>query len=119
MRTYDAQVVAAEEIEHVYALVLSERRDGIGMRLEIQNGPHDDQDRSLGMDTYCLCTESGACHYGGIKNWKFDTSDGYLYLYLDRDACEELGVDGGLKIRISESDAQMLIDSLHRLLGSA
>ena len=45
---------------------------------------YDDQDRELGMDTYCLVRGGSAAYYGGLISWKLRY--GILQLQLDADA---------------------------------
>ena len=74
-------------------LVLAEDDDGGGRRLEIQRSlAPDEQDRALGMDTYCLLDESGATHYGGIGAWRL--GGGRLEIELTPSATSVLGTDG-------------------------
>jgi hypothetical protein len=61
MRRFRANAVAAVELPELetFAVVLAEEPDG-GERLELQKAfSFDEQDRRLGMDTYCLSTETG------------------------------------------------------------
>jgi hypothetical protein len=74
-------------------VVLAENPDGSGARLELQKALSlDEQDRKLGMDTYCLCTDEGATFYGGIKSWKLMPD--LLEINLNMQAAEALGVQG-------------------------
>ena len=70
---FDASAVAFERDDELNAqyLVLAERADGSSRRLEVQKSLRfDQQDLSLGMDTYCLVTEEPATHYGGVLDWR-------------------------------------------------
>jgi hypothetical protein len=50
-----------------FVVLLLENRDGSGRRLELQRASdYSDQDRQLGLDTYCIVTETQATHYGGV-----------------------------------------------------
>jgi hypothetical protein len=84
MLKFRAMAVSTMELPDLnsFVVVLAEGRDGRGRRLEIQRAlAFDQQDRSLGQDTYCLCTEEGAAHYGGIIDWTL--TGGELRVALD------------------------------------
>jgi hypothetical protein len=68
---FHAAAVGAEEMtdNNCYVVVLAEHSDAGGRRLELQSSlSYDEQEKSLGQDAYCLCTETGACHYGGVTS---------------------------------------------------
>jgi Immunity protein 10 len=93
MVLFDAAVAAVEQMDDVnaFVVILAEKEDGTGNRLEIQRALElDVTDEELGMGTYCLCVSSGATHYGGVTSWSVDSE--YLVLALDPDAAEALGV---------------------------
>ena len=71
MLQFTARAVTAEEIEGaVFIVALAEGEDGDGVHLLLQRAnTFDDDDRRSGMDTYCLSTEDGATHYGGVASW--------------------------------------------------
>lgn len=101
MEHFTALAGAAEEMEDVntFAVVLAERPDGGGQRLEIQVALEpDEQDVEQGMDTYCFCLENGATHYGGMRQWRLH--GGVLEIVLDESACSALNVDGGFRIEL-------------------
>ncbi|MBN8228923.1 hypothetical protein JYK02_15545 [Corallococcus macrosporus] len=119
MRRFHAAAVSVEEMQDIntYAVVLSERHDGTGIRLEIQKAlSFDDQDRASGMDTYCLCTESGACHHGGVTRWM--AGENSIEVSLDEQASSALGVDGGFHVEVSAHYLPILRVALQRLLGT-
>jgi hypothetical protein len=77
-----------------------------GDAFEIQRSlEFDDQDRAMGMDTYCLVLGSGPTHYGGVAHWTLD--DSALELVLTTDAAAALGIAPHLRL---ESTAQELRD---------
>ena len=121
MTEFDATAVAFvrdEEVDSAY-LVLAENEDGSGERLEIQLSlTITDDDRRLGMDTYCLVNEGGATHYGGVEGWTLNGS--VLDIKLDQDAAEELGVEGGYRIRLADPQkmAGEINVGLRAILGS-
>ena len=93
--SFDASAVAFERDPEINAeyLVLAERRDGSGQRLEIQRSlAVEDQDEALAQDTCCLVTTDGTTHYGGVFGWRIAGST--LSLTLDEAATQVLGVDG-------------------------
>lgn len=83
------------------ALVLAENGDGSGRRLEIQRALSvDEEDRRLGLDTYCLVNERGMTYYGGIVDWRLQ--DDRREVTLAGEAAEALDADGGYIIRLVE-----------------
>jgi hypothetical protein len=118
---FDATAVAFRRDEDVDAeyLVLAENEDGSGERIEIQRSlTITDDDRRLGMDTYCLVNEGGVTHYGGVEAWSLNGS--VLEIKLDQDAAQELGAEGGYRIHLA--DPQKMADEvkvgLRAILGS-
>lgn len=53
----------------------------------------DSQDVKLGQDTYCVCVDAAATHYGGVKFWAVGNS-GTLRVDLSNPASIELGLCG-------------------------
>ncbi|XXT18297.1 Imm10 family immunity protein [Sorangium sp. So ce429] len=118
MRKFKAKTLtAAEYIEiNTFAIILAEQHDGSGMRLEIQKSLSlDDQDRQIGLDTYCLCAEEGATYYGGVVSWTL-TEDS-LEILLDAKAAEALGVEGGYVIGFAPESRTDLKAGLESALG--
>lgn len=118
MRRFKAKAVAALELPDLdmFAVVLAEEPDGSGSRLEIQKAlSFDEQDRRLGLDTYCLCTEEGATHYGGVTSWIL-TGDS-LEVRLDAKAAKTLGVEDGFVVNFAAESLPGLRDGLRRILG--
>jgi hypothetical protein len=119
---FDASAVAFrrdEELNTEY-LVLAENEDGSGQRVEIQRAlTITDDDRRLGMDTYCIVSEGGVTHYGGVEGWSLDGA--YLAIRLDQETARTLGVDGGYGIRLTNPRvmAAVVRDGLRAILGSA
>ena len=117
MRRFRANAVAAVEIpEHAtFTVILAEDPDGDGERLEFQKAfSFDEQDRRLGMDTYCLCTVEGTA-YGGVTSWTL-TPDS-LEVRLDARTAEVLGVEGGFRVGFPPAYLQTLREGLERVLG--
>lgn len=102
---FRALAIAAEALEDLgsFVVVLAERHDGGGRRLELQRALEvDPQDVERGEDTYCLVTEECAVYYGGVIAWSL--VDKELKLELTPEAASVLGVDGGFSIAL-EADA--------------
>lgn len=57
----------------------------------------DEQDALLGMDTYCISTETGANFYGGVESARLNGAA--LELRLGADAVGALGLPGELVLR--------------------
>jgi len=119
MSSFVATAGAAEEFEDLetFVVVLAETLGGDGARLEIQRGlTVDAQDEALGMDTYCLCTQSGATHYGGVQSWRL--SDGFLRISLDDAAASKLGVDREvtIELRLSDQAVHAVTTGIERVL---
>lgn len=109
MLKFKAVAISASELPDLncFSIVLAEERDGSGRRLEIQRAlEFDAQDRDLGQDTYCVCTDEGAVHYGGISSWSL--VDRELKIVLDPSAAETLGVEDGFWIELdADLEAQL------------
>ncbi|WP_437335069.1 Imm10 family immunity protein [Sorangium sp. So ce394] len=118
MRRFKAKALAVAEDPdlNTYAIILAEQSDGSGMRLEIQKSLlSNEQDRQLGLDTYCLCTEEGSTHYGGIVSWTLAHDS--LEVELDAKAADALGVEGGFVVDFAPENRPALKDGLDRVLG--
>lgn len=103
---------------NAFGVILAEHADGTGMRLEIQRAlEFDEQDRATGMDTYCLCTERGATHYGGVVSWRLEHD--VLEVLLDEQASAELETNG-FRVGLSlERDTHAVLRAgLVRVFGS-
>ena len=121
MTEFDAELVGAGEIieNNCFVLVIAEHFDGSGQRLELQAAlSYDEQDQSLSMDTYCLCTETGACHYGGVTSWTLIEDQAVLVVTLDEAASRVLDVAGGLRVKVPRSDVPIVRESLQRILAA-
>jgi len=117
MRRFRANVAAATELAdmNVLAVIVAENEDGSGACLEVQRAlSFDEQDRVLGQDTYCIRTETGATHYGGVTSWAVTAN--VLEVRLDAEAAAELGVQEGFLIAIKPDHVQMLQEGLTRVV---
>jgi Immunity protein 10 len=94
----------------VETVTMAEEPDGDGFWLSLQASlsPYDEQDRRLGMDTYCLTTSDGSTAYGGIAGFAF--GDGWMDLELDAEAADDLGLPRSLRIALEIPQAD--IDSV-------
>lgn len=118
MIEFTALAVAAHESPELetFVVVFAENEHGEGRRLELQRSLFvDDQDARLGMDTYCLVTETSACCYGGIVRWSLDEL--VLEIELDAKASNTLDADGGFKISLLPEGAAIARNELPRILG--
>ena len=99
----------------VQALVIAELPDGSGDRFEVQRSrTFDEQDRTLGMDTYCLVMDSGATHYGGVIGWQVDEAN-VLRLTLDDRAATALATSS-IEIALRRQDADVVSQAMPALL---
>ena len=104
-----------DESADVQALVIAELPDGSGTRFEVQrSGTFDEQDRTLGMDTYCLVMDSGATHYGGVIGWQVDEAN-VLRLTLDDRAATALATSS-IEIALRPQDADVVSRAIPELL---
>ncbi len=114
-----AHVAGVAEVGDPPVLVASvaEEPDGSGVRLEFQRASvFDDQDRRLGMDTYCICTGEGATHYGGVE--RMDDDEDGVNIALNPEAASRLHVPDAFRIRLAvapEARAAFL-DGLRRVI---
>ncbi len=117
---FSANAVAAEVLQeaNTFVVCLAEELDGSGQRLELQRAlSFDEQDRGMGMDTYCVATESGASYYGGVRSWNLEPK--LLTLELDVEASTVLGVSGfEVELNVSSSEIQKLARGLHWVLDT-
>lgn len=102
-----------ERVEGVATLVIADQESGDVV--EIQRADQfDDQDRSLGMDTYCVVRD-GRTAYGGITAWDIDS--GTLAVHLSGVAQEALDLPSTLAIPIDDDGAALLVAVLPELLA--
>jgi len=104
MSSFNATAGAAEIVHDTLLVVLAERPDG-DTRIEFQRGlAFDFQDKALGMDTHCLCTEEGT-HYGGVLAWS--VSENRLRLSLDPAAAKALRLGSEVSIALQMPIAKL------------
>lgn len=119
MQRMAARGLGVEEALELNALVLAfaEEASGEGWCIEVQRSiEFDEQDRELGMDTYCLVA-GGATHYGGVKAWTVRANA--LCLSLDESAALELGLETTLEIEFPTEHAPVVNEMLRRILDGA
>lgn len=107
MDSFTARGVAATTIEdtncRVVALAEDPNGDG-GPVLQIQRSlTHDDQDRRLGFDTYCLSDERGASIYGGVLSYSLEGST--LTMRVNQKTRDVLGIPEEFAIQLDTDDA--------------
>lgn len=114
MLRFRASAVASLEDDYLFCVVMAEDEDGNGTTLELQVAhSFDEQDRKLGMDTYCIVLD-GSTHYGGVTEWLLTPA--LLDVRLDEEAARVLEVDGFL-VELDASAPKTLLDDVTRVLG--
>ena len=121
-KLFDASQFAVERLDDLNALVvvIAERGDGGGQRLELQRALQaSPEDQRLGMDTYCICTADGASYYGGIIKWEVQPNG--IIFALQPDAALALGLPVRFKIGIAlkRDDVPRLKEGLRHVIGWA
>lgn len=102
----------------VLIAAVAEDVDGGGFRLEFQRASvFDEQDRRLGMDTYCICTGEGATHYGGVR--AIDAQEDRVLISLDEVAAARLHIPESFWIRLAVdvADAHAFLNALQRAVA--
>jgi len=115
-----ATMGCAEYVEDLNAEVVVLSDETTGDRFELQRSiEFDDQDRAVGMDTYCVCMPWGATHYGGIGSWR--EHDGVLEISFTEEAAKALGM--GLRfqveMRMGPGLADAVVEGMRRIVGFA
>ena len=104
-----------DESIDMHALVIAELPDGSGARFEVQrSGTFEEQDRTLGMDTYCLVMDSGVSHYGGVIGWHVDEAH-LLRVTLDDRAATALATSS-IEIALRPQDSDVVSQAIPALL---
>ena len=99
MMVLQARAVAAERLDDLQCVVVvfAENSNGSGERLELQRAlAFDEQDRSLGMDKYCICLTGGQTAYGGIRSVHLTAN--LLSLEFAHATADLLGIDDMVRI---------------------
>ena len=116
---FTARTVTAEALEDLGTFIVcaAENTDGSGQRLELQRAlAFDDEDRRLGIDTYCISTDAGATCFGGITNWAV-TRDIWI-IDFDARASAVLNASGyRVRVELSDEKAREILKGFQRVLG--
>jgi hypothetical protein len=116
---FAARAVSANVFEdlNTFVVCLAEEPEGSGRRLELQRAlSFDEQDRRNGMDTYCVSTEIGASHYGGVRSWR--VTQGVLTMELDAGAAKALGASAfDVELQVSQPEIEKVVKGLRRVLS--
>ncbi len=105
--------VSDEELDFEAVVIAG---DDLDDSIEVQRAlTFDDQDRSLGMDTYCLVRGGTAKHYGGIEQWS--VTDNVLSIRFTTEAAAALGLATVLNTVIETAARDLVVSHLHRLLS--
>lgn len=102
-----------------FLLVLAEDAHSDCQRLEMQISLNDDSGGGE-LDTYCVSTELGLTHYGGITECRLTAK--FLQIMMEDEACKDLGIDGGFTIELSLSEGSLLESlrgGIQRILAKA
>jgi hypothetical protein len=101
METYVVKRLATAKQYGAFILVLANTEDGMsGTWVELQIGTEEpgEQEKELGMDTYCIYLSWGGTHYGGVT--KYEVNDDALTLHFDAVAQRELRARGGVRFEL-------------------
>jgi hypothetical protein len=115
---FTARVSCAVEEEDTNAFIagVAEHPDGDGLSLLLMCSvqPPDEQDVSLGMDTYCLTDEQGITAYGCVETIKLTPT--HLRLMLKPET-EEFGwTRATVRLSLDEKSRDELSEGLRRVL---
>lgn len=114
MIEFTAAVVAAQELEGLdtFVVAFAERKDGGGLNFQIQLGLAE----SVGLNEYCITTESGETVYDAVKSWSLES--GLLTIMLASMAKQVLGAEGYI-VHFSPSKTAVVRAGLERILGAS
>lgn len=121
MERLHAKAAGAEELPDLgcVVVVFVEQPAGGGWRIELQRSLEvDEQDRELGLDSYCVVTDdgegAGGTRYGGVTGWSIEHN--VLHLLLDADAARLLGVHEVLEVEFPAAQIVAVDEMLRRIL---
>ncbi|WP_242906086.1 Imm10 family immunity protein [Actinomadura terrae] len=109
------RLVGTSEDPDTFTVGLAEHPDGSGQGLLFTTPLADEEDT----ETYCLCTETAATYYGGVRECVLEGD--LLRIKLSRAAAEELGIGPELTITLELPEASALEElrnGLRRVLTS-
>jgi hypothetical protein len=122
---FDIRDVVVDELPEAKRLVvgLAQEAGGGGQALIFQKAlrgdlASDEQDRSLGMDTYSVSNESGVTVYGGVTGWLLDGD--VLVLHFDTVSSKalQLGRECQFKLVVDRLSIARRRDGMNKLLTS-
>lgn len=102
----------------VLIAMAGENANGSGAWIDFQLAlEFSDQDTRLGMDTYCVATDQGHTHYGGIEG--IDAGADYVDVRFRPDAAAKLHLPARLRIdlRHMAPRAAAFVELLTRIVG--
>lgn len=118
---FHAHAVGIDWIDdEILAIVFADDADDPSVYVELQRSfeEPDDEDRALGMDTYCLSTASGATTYGGIDT--FIIRDGQCMIDLSAAAADEIGIrQYHIDLSLAAHDIPIIYDHIRQLFHNA
>ncbi|GAA0304617.1 Imm10 family immunity protein [Streptomyces turgidiscabies] len=114
------RVITAEEnlADSCFVVGIAEDSNGEGSYFIFQcglRGPSE-QNRALGLDSYCILDQAGGVHFGGMEEVRMDPGKG-LYLRFNEAAAESLDlVSNEILLGFSSNvDVELLGSSLRRV----
>lgn len=101
-----AKAVFVGEVDEVFMVVLAEREDGSGTRVELQRSSEES----------CIVAEPGGTTYEGVTDWGL--SDARLAIWLKRRAERELEIESPIVVDVPAADADRVREGVERIVGS-
>lgn len=98
-----AKAVFVGEVDEVFMVVLAEREDRSGTRVELQRSSQES----------CIMAEPGGTTYGGVSDWGLQ--DARLAIWLKRKAERELELESPIVIDLPAMDAERVKDGVQRV----
>lgn len=106
----------SESDEGCVLIVIADNDEYPGTWIELQKslGQDDPQNNDLGMDSYCVVTDTGATFYGGITACLL--ANDTLHLTLSQEATQLLGVERYMiRLAISDQERELLRQGLEMI----
>lgn len=116
-RHFRARAVAASVPADLdeFVVALKEHANGSGHSVAFSRAlEFDEEDRRLGLDTYCVSDSTGASAYGGVQSWELKR--GALHMILTEACSREMGVAGYI-VEYPEDREPLLREGLTRVIG--
>lgn len=112
--------VAGVDDEYCLVAAVAERADGTGRALMFQASDEapDEEDVSLGMDTYCVVTEDQGTAYGCVRELSIDGDR--MRVRLTDEALADLGLSDGVmdvQLAVPPEAVEALREYLRRILA--